>query len=127
MDLETALKIIYNGLPETAMELRNGSPGGKEDSWNYDLNLITEIAEVVLRWQSRQKKLENPYVVWYFDGSNWEQKTSEMTIEKAYREWYAFTSNGTKQKDRTEETYYFIGRFDLVLNGRHPKADEEDG
>lgn len=126
MTLEEALNVISENLYSSYEELKSGLPGGTLADWNYDERLVVEIAEAVVRWKSRQRTIQDPYVVWFFDGLDWKKVSKEMYQEDAYREWYRLTGGGRKQNDSKCETYFYLGSADETLEGRHPVEEEED-
>lgn len=119
MELREALKIISDSLYSSYEELSDGLPNGANPEWEYDEQLVLDVAEAVIRWQSRLHQIKDPYVVWFFDGMVWSKITEEKYQEQAYKDWYRLTEGGVVKSKPTDETYYFLGSPDLVLLGRH--------
>lgn len=126
MNQQEALEVISGALYGAYKELIGGLPGGSDEEWGYDEDLVVEIAEACARWKSRQSHLEDPYTVWFFNGSDWLRFTEDMYQEKAYKEWYRLTDGGKENCDSSSETYFFLGSSNAELSGRHNDDLEED-
>ena len=126
MDLNDALDIISDILYNSSKELRDGLPGGPDEEWGYDEELVIEIAKACSEWQSRQSVIQDPYVVWFFDGAAWSKVTEEMYQEDAYKEWYKLTECGANQNNQSCDTYYFLASSTEELIGRHREEEADN-
>lgn len=128
MNQQEALEIISGSMYASYEELRDGLPNGPDDEWCYDEQLVIEVAEAVLRWQSRLNPIKDPYTVWFFDGVIWSKMTKDKYQEEAYKDWYHLTQGGTVMHNSTCPTYFLLGSSNLKLEGRHlaEEFQEED-
>ena len=126
MNPDEALKIVSDILYETYKELRDGLPGGSDEEWGYDEELVIDIAKACLRFQNRKSILQDPYVVWFFNGSEWSVASEEMLMEDAYKEWYKLTCGAKKQRDSSFETYYHLDLLSNKPSGRHYLENDDD-
>jgi hypothetical protein len=126
MNKDEALSVISDSLYSAYKELSDGLPGGSDEEWGYDEELVIEIAEACIKWKARKSDIEDPYVVWYFDNESWSKITTDMYQEDAYKEWWRLTSAGKERHDSSSETYFFLGSSNEVLSGRHGVEVEDD-
>lgn len=126
LELEDALETISDVLSDASEELKGGLPGGSFEEWNYDEKLVRDIALACLSWQSRVSPIQDPYSVWFFDGSSWERKTKDMYQEEAYKEWYRLTSGGKEMNNSSCKVYYHLCSSKETLLNRHCESDDED-
>ena len=126
MNLEQALDLISDVAYDSYKELIDGLPEGSNSEWNYDVQLVMELAEAWQRWRDRQDAIEDPYVVWHFDGSKWSKITKEMYQEDAYKDWYRLTKGCTENHNASFERYYYLGSAHEELEGRHEFEEEDD-
>ena len=124
--IEQAISIISSHAYNSSNELESGLPTGSCSEMGYDEQLILDIAKAFTEWQTRKNQIQDPYCVWFFDGECWSKATKDMYKEDAYREWYRLTSGGRKMSKSSSSTYYFLGKSNLVLMGRHEDEPEQD-
>jgi hypothetical protein len=127
MDLKESLNIIGEKLGPSVEEiLYDGLPEGSESQWQYDEELINDIAEAVNNWVSRLDHLQDPWLVSYFDSNSWTTISKKVTQTEAYKIWYKATKGGKENFDATSDTYFYMGSASEVLDGRHKVDEEED-
>jgi hypothetical protein len=116
---------IFGDLEEV---LGDGLPGGKNEEWNYDDQLVLDIAQACKRWEDRQTDLEQPWSVSFFNGddSTWETIESGLRKEEAYRVWWSKTAGATEQQNSGSHNYYYMCPESEPLDGRHRFEEEED-
>jgi hypothetical protein len=124
--VEQAISIIASHAYNTSVELQEGLPGGSCPEMGFDEELILEISTAFTSWQSRRNHIQDPYCVWFFDGVAWSKATKDMYQEDAYKAWYRLTSGGKKLSKPSFDSYYFLGRSNLMLSGRHEVTPDED-
>jgi len=127
MNLTEALEIISNFDFDHYKVLKAGLPTGKHSEVGYDERLVIEIGAAFKSWVARQDQIQDPYCVWFFDGTAWSKATEDLYEEDAYKAWYNLTDSAKTNKDSSFQTYYYFGSSREELKGRHKtKADDDD-
>lgn len=128
MNFKEAKNIIGHCLNNIDEALLDGLPGGRNEEWNYDEQLIIDIGLACQQWEQRQSALEQPWAVSFYNGdtNSWELLDAGLRKADAYRLWWAETHGATRSSNPADHNYYYMHLETEQLNGRHQPETEGD-